>query len=109
VKGIELPINILVVVAVAVIVLLGLVALYFTGWSPFGVSVSYESVKNEACAELVRMNCPSDPSTVTIDDFDADQSGAVGDGDDLMDLCTNYYGRSTASDCRALCGCPVTG
>ena len=53
-KGIELPINILVIVAIAVIVLLGMVALYFAGWTPFSSSLSYQSVKNTACEQLVR-------------------------------------------------------
>jgi len=53
VKGVELPINILVVVAIAVIVLLGLVALYFIGFNPFSVSAGIESIKNDACRRYI--------------------------------------------------------
>ena len=50
-KGVELPINILVVVAIAVIVLLGLVALYFIGFNPFSVTTAMEAVKNSGCRQ----------------------------------------------------------
>ena len=55
-KGVELPINILVVVAIAVIVLLGLVALYFIGFNPFSVAAGTESIKNAGCRTYMNQN-----------------------------------------------------
>ena len=76
-KGIELPINILVVVAIAVIVLLGMVALYFVGFNPFGTAVNTEGVKNDACGILVRGGCTATVSSITTN-FDANKDGKVG-------------------------------
>jgi hypothetical protein len=111
VKGIELPINILVIVAIAVIVLLGMVALYFAGWSPFSGSLSYEAVKNTACAELVRTGC-GDTTQIITTGFDVDGSGTAGDsGDTLQLLCETYYGVTSGDQvaCRTVCGCPISG
>jgi Flp pilus assembly protein TadG len=129
VKGVELPINILVVVAIAVIVLLGLVALYFVGYNPFAQSAGLEGVKNTACRTLVQTrNC--DPTTgatwlITINNFNANApvDTIVGDNtagasyptactaaggathDNLASLCVCQYGRTTEAACRQMCGC----
>ena len=55
-KGVELPINILVVVAIAVIVLLGLVALYFIGFNPFSVTTALDATKNTGCRLYMLQN-----------------------------------------------------
>lgn len=128
-KGVELPINILVVVAIAVIVLLGLVALYFVGYSPFAQSAGLEGVKNTACRTLVQTdNCnPTTGATwlITINSFNANSpvDTVVGDGivgtqyptactaagfathDNLASLCVCQYGKTTEAACRQMCGC----
>jgi hypothetical protein len=124
-KGVELPINILVVVAIAVIVLLALVALYFIGFGPFSTSISIEGVKNAACSELVRRGCVDLTNTIGVN-FDADGDGrvggvgtwtfltsvcnvsppAVGAGDNLASLCECQYSRTSEAVCKRLCGCP---
>ena len=108
-KGIELPINILVIVAIAVIVLLGMVALYFAGWSPFSGSVGIESVKNAACLNYTRASdCAPTPSTVPINyDVNGDGTIAVAN-DNLQSFATAFYGCGTADvNCvRQLCACP---
>jgi hypothetical protein len=109
VKGVELPINILVIVAIAVIVLLGLVALYFAGFGPFGGAVSYQAAKNAGCEELVRTGCGD--TTAIIVNFDSNGDGTVGGaGDTLQALCEGWYGVASGDQiaCRQLCGCPVT-
>ncbi|MHA1686746.1 MAG: hypothetical protein ACTSYD_10120 [Candidatus Heimdallarchaeaceae archaeon] len=132
-KGISLPINALVIVAIAVIVLLGLVALYFGGFNPFSTAITVESAKNDACDTLVRYGCNVNTNTITIDDFDADQDGAIGAadtgsgfdwanppasckgsainaiGDNLASLCFCFYNKKSEAECKALCGCPVVG
>ena len=57
-KGVELPINILVVVAIAVIVLLGLVALYFLGFNPFSMTTALESAKSTGCRVYLNQATP---------------------------------------------------
>jgi len=126
-KGISLPINVLVIVAIAIVVLLGLVAMYFTGFGPFTTAVGLEGVKNSACRVLVQeKRCAVHPSIIEIDGFDADKDGsndpAAGgaancndpaDGtthDNLWSLCVCYYGIdqsvSGTVECKQLCACP---
>jgi hypothetical protein len=106
-KGVELPINVLVIVVIAVIVLLAVVAVYFTGWTPYASSAEVETVKNDVCRQLVMgHSCNEDPDQIEITNFDADMSGTIDSNDDLQDLCDNYYGTLGDVDaCKALCGC----
>ena len=120
-KGVSLPINVLVIVVIAVIVLLGIVALYFGGFSPFGAAIGVEGAKNDACGRLVRMGCSSSTGSINVTNFDADMDGNIDPGtetfsggiltcangnDNLGRLCACYYNRTTDSNCRRLCGCP---
>jgi len=128
-KGLSLPINVLVIVVIAVIVLLGIVALYFGGFNPFSAAIGVEGVKNEKCGELVRKGCSLSTASLKVDNFDADQDGKVGTaetgsgwtwtttttqcgvktntvGDNLASICDCYYNRITEPDCKRLCGCP---
>ncbi len=125
-KGVELPINILVIVAVAVVVLLGLVALYFVGWSPFPKTVGLESVKNDACRVLVQeKRCSGNTWTIQIANYDADGDGQNDGGtrytgncgdvaqvldDNLFSLCKCVYGYTGTynvidGSCKKMCGC----
>lgn len=127
-KGMELPINILVLVAIAVIVLIGLIAMYTMGIGPFAGNIGIQSALNSGCSALQREdNCGVNPNTIEVC-FDANKDGttccwksddyvAATDTvaahcgtstpiDTLQDICTNYYGKSATNDCKALCGCP---
>ena len=113
-KGVELPINVLVIVAIAVIVLLGLIALLFAGFSPFSSEISLGAVKTAACSELTRGGCTQDLKDIFVN-FDADEDGTTeetaGDppatDDNLDNLCLNYYNAAEDSECRVrVCGCP---
>ena len=120
-KGITLPVNVLVLVAIAVIVLMGLVGLYFTGFSPFGQASGVESVKNEACRDLlIAKRCLNATNTITISKFDANKNGVndsgtnwdwgSGTGDDnLAALCYNYFGAKNESQCKSVCTCVGMG
>ena len=106
-KGVELPINILVIVAIAVIVLLGLVALYFVGFGPFSSVAGQDAIRNQGCTEFNRQeNCVVDPSTIAVN-FDVKSDG-VTTNDNLMDFCEEYYGCNDedALCVRRLCACP---
>ena len=106
-KGVELPINILVIVAIAVIVLLGLVALYFVGFNPFSTTAGLEGIKNKACQELVQTNnCGVDTSIITVN-YDVDGDGSIIlVNDNLETFCAKFYSRTTEAACKALCSCP---
>ena len=130
-KGVELPINILVIVAVAVIVLLGLVALYFSGViGPMNV-MNQESAKQKYCSAILTNpeGCRGniELSDIVINDFDADQDGEIDGGDQAVTwgsvdcgsssttaeednlatlLACHYYAGSEGEALR-LCGCAV--
>lgn len=111
-KGIELPINALVIVAIAVIVLLGIVALYFIGWNPFSGGVSLMSLKNTGCSNFsINFDCGSrgaTPSDIILppNSFNlTSRSNAANKS--LQALCENYFNISLndGAACRALCNC----
>ena len=123
-KGAELPISTLVIIVLAIIILLALVAMYFSGFGPFSTAVGIEGVRGAACRVLVQENgCRVNSSSVTIIGFDANKDNAMvsnttwlagswnsgcpaaGSGDNLAALCRCYYGLTTESSCRGLCGC----
>jgi hypothetical protein len=124
-KGIELPINVLIIVAIAIIVLIAVVAMFYTPVNSGGNVVSLDVAKSQACRSLVLgYNCkdslgttPASAATLTsirVDNFDADgKDGANSPNDNLKYLCIVKYGIGTiatftdtdASNCRKVCGC----
>jgi len=84
-KGIELPINILVVVAVAVIVLLGIVALYFAGFIEPAGTMTAQTTKTKYCSQVSQnpngciyvASGGVDLTKIQINDFDANQDGTI--------------------------------
>ncbi len=128
-KGVELPLNVMVVIAVVLLVLLGVLSLWMGGWGGQAFNVDLERVRSEACAELIRRGCADTSITdIWIYDFDADQDGVVGDagdwfvicgqappgvpGDNLAQLCRCWYGipswgSTLQRECKKLCGCLI--
>jgi len=101
----ELPINILVIVAIAVIILLSIVALYFVGWSPFGGFISLASLKNQGCSNYsFNYQCGARGATTSDIKFQTNSYKV----NNLFELCQNYFNASTESECRASCGCGAT-
>lgn len=103
-KGVSLPINVLVIVVLALIVLLAILALFYGVWKPEGITL--EAAKNNACNMLLSTGC-NDPSTIVVRDFDADRNGEANSaGDTLLALCENWYSISDPYDCKKIvCKC----
>jgi hypothetical protein len=104
-KGVELPINVLVIVAIAIIVLLGLVALYFLGFGPFSTGVSLQAAKSQGCQALVNQGCGDTDITVS---YDVDGSGTIDEDDTLQALMEKSFG-CTVDDIactKRACACP---
>jgi hypothetical protein len=113
-KGIELPVNVMVIIAIAVIVLLGLVALFTFGIRS-GVPLQIQLEKGTACTSLVNSGC-ADTSPDNIDlSIDVTGDGKVTKklaataefpADTLQGLCDKYFntGKSEAA-CKRVCGC----
>jgi len=129
-KGIELPINILIIVVVAVIVLIAVIAMFYPAFNSGSGILTLEAAKTQACQSIVEgLKCDTGIglNTIIIYDFDADKDNTKGttdagtntgascptvgppaSNDNLYMLCQCYYqlsGASLPSDCRKLCGC----
>ena len=104
VKGIELPINILVIVAVAIIVLLGVIALFYSSWFSGTGTISLEAAKGTACNAAVREGCTVDTDTLVVDPPYQGVST-------LQDLCEGFYSVTAADQttCKnRVCGMQCT-
>jgi hypothetical protein len=102
-KGISLPINVIVIIVLAMIVLLAVIALFFGVWKPEQLTV--EAAKNNACNMLVSTGCDS-ASSIVVRDFDANQDGEVNSEDTLLALCDTWYNIDDDFECRkTICRC----
>jgi hypothetical protein len=129
-KGVELPINSLVIIVICLIVLLSVVAFYFFGWRPWSMTVTQESARNNACQMLAVMGCRAHPANISVSSFDADKDGNidpltssiyittiscsnpsdVNTFDSLWSLCVCYYNLPQTDggveSCKTdICGC----
>ena len=98
-KGIELPINILVVVAIAVIVLLGLVALYFIGFNPFSNTTALNAAKSSGC----RLYMNQAPACSNWTAFNVTWQGTSTEFDTFM---VDSYKCADEACARTQCNCP---
>lgn len=120
-KGVELPINVLVIVAIAVVVLLGLIVLYFVGFNPFSGGVSLTGLKNAGCAAFtIQYDCGNRISDAALSDkgcgtdktcfidlpANSYLTGTEANSNTLLKLCQQELGAPTDADCKRVCGCP---
>jgi len=104
-KGIELPVNVLVIIVIAVLVLIALATLVATGiLSLKPVQVMLE--KNSACAQY---GCGAgDASKITLN-INVDKNEK--DIDTLEELCVYdnrcTVGAITGTELKKYCGCPI--
>jgi hypothetical protein len=125
-KGVELPINVIVIVVLCLVVLLAILALFWGVWTPGVAGISLEAAKNNACQMLLSTGgCGLDDSTKTINvnNFDANKDGkfeagngfddtanackANGGGqDNLYMLCKCWYLVDETSCKTRICSCP---
>jgi|WetSurMetagenome_2_1015567.scaffolds.fasta_scaffold677090_2 hypothetical protein len=132
-KGIELPINVLIIIAVAIIVLIAIVALFYPNFKNSSITVNSDIYKSSACQIMIDRQCTPSPKDIAISNFDANKDekqvagstwtfGASGTkcgtastgNDNLASLCACYYSiglSGTDADgilaCKRLCGCTV--
>jgi len=108
-KGIELPINILIIVAIAVIVLIAVIAMFYPAFNSGSSTVGLETAKTQACRSLVvglKCNTTIALNTIRVDNYDVNGNGFVNEAADNLDnLCDLKYQTASDSDCRKMCNC----
>jgi hypothetical protein len=121
-KGIELPINVMVIIVLVLIVLIALLTLFNSTWNSSQTGMTRETAKNNACGMLATLGCPDGTDKIFVKDFDANGNGRLNDagdvaqwstsicrtsaaGDNLATLCICQYGITSESECKKLCGC----
>jgi uncharacterized membrane protein YgcG len=121
-RGVELPINTMIIVILCLVVLLAIVVLFFGVWNPGKGVLTQEAAKNNACQLMIASRCNVLPETITVRDFDADRDGTLNtvgagklacgtaQGDTLYMLCKCWYGINDAlpdfdKNCKTICMC----
>lgn len=96
-KGISLPINSVIIIALAILVLALLGYMFITGTNPF-VSVGYESALNNGCKIFLESN--QSVEDIMVGDIDGD-----GNPDNLLTACQLYYSNETMEpgECEQRC------
>ena len=110
-KGIELPVNVLVIVAIAIIVLLGLVALFMGGFGGFAGNVETTNAWSSACGEVLS-SCGSDhfsdPITpVGVGGVEQTTFGGLCVALGRNTGATPASGNTATNGCNQRCGCPA--
>ena len=114
-KGVELPINVLVIVAIAIVVLLGLVGLFLAGFLGGSTTFTVAQAKNNACAQLVQRGCATTSTLDVPAGYDVDGNGVItfnssATGENLQYFCQQKFGvaaNNTLACKRNICTCPV--
>jgi hypothetical protein len=105
-KGLELPVNILVIIIIAIIVLLALVALFLGGYT--GVSViDAAGAKGKACSVVINSGCSdtaAEKHVLLTSKFCGRDGTAESDQCTVSEICTRI-GFASTTDCFKSCGC----
>jgi len=97
-KGLQLPVNTLIILIVAVIVLLAVAAMFMMGW--FGIGeMTLEQALNNGCHKWLLGGCNEDPSTIWVD---IDRDDEEDSGEYLKTIADN----AGVTDLRTRCTCP---
>jgi len=107
-KAIEISVNIMVILVIALIVLVSIILIFMGIWNPSIGNIQITTIKDEACNRLVSTGCGS-PSSITNLNIDLNDNGKAGEPEDtLLLLCQKYFDRQDEDSCKQLCGCTVS-
>jgi hypothetical protein len=134
-KGVELPINAIIIILLCIAVLLAVITMFFGVWRPGQGSISLEAAKSSGCQMLSSMGCNAMTASIPIRGFDANKDGTLSEGsaksiittattcpltistqDNLLMLCQCWYlitgadENAVDSKCKKqVCGCQESG
>jgi hypothetical protein len=100
-KGLELPMNTLIIVIVAVIVLLAVIVLFFGTWTGIW-TIDINTAKARACTSFIANGCNMDK----IDNKVVKDFPTKGSESSLSDICSQLDIKSN-EDCARSCGCNI--
>ena len=116
-KGLELPVNVLIILVLGLIILIAVIVLVYDASKPAVSSVDLTTAKNNACQMLVSVGCgPGQSGSIRVSNFDANRDGEMDVKDTLLELCREYYLIDGSNDkyaspddqCRVeICGCSI--
>jgi hypothetical protein len=107
-KGIALPIDMLVILAIAVIILIAIVAVFMGVWSPFATNQQGRANFNNACSVWVNTGCGADPKDVpNLCDKAADIVLSSSEVDTCKSTETDDATKTVKNKVRSGCGCPA--
>ncbi len=105
-KGIELPLNTIIVMAVVVIVLLATASFFFQIWTPGAMQIGGQQAFNTGCRYYDDLGCDlktsvtEGASEITIENYD---------GGNLLAACRSVYGSSVGEyECLLKCSCAMS-
>ena len=126
-KGVELPVNTLIIIVLVIVVLIALISIFYATYRPSQESMNMEAAEKLACQTYTGSSCSQDLSMITISNFDANNNGKLNDGtgisgyepwsksancgsgatsgDNLATLCLCQYDKDSADACAKFCGC----
>ena len=97
-KGIELPINTLIILVIALLILIAIIAFFLGVWGPGTSGVTLEATKTSACQRFISLDC-LDADLIS---FNTIQCTGI-DVSNLQELADNCYGGVSPLE---LCNCP---
>ncbi|MBU5557871.1 MAG: hypothetical protein QW751_01680 [Candidatus Aenigmatarchaeota archaeon] len=97
-RGAELPVNMLIIIILALITLAAIAVLFYSGWLPATRGIDLETAKNNACQAFQAQGC-IDCDKIKVN-YDVKHDGNK-NNDNLKELAKEYYN----TDCHTLCNC----
>jgi hypothetical protein len=113
-KGLELPVNILILLVIAIIVLIAISVLFYGTYSGSSNGFGLAKAKNTACTMVISIGCDKAKSEEIMVNFDANKDGKIDSADTLSELCINFYmigteGHPDDQTCKSqICNCKIT-
>ena len=107
-KGISIPINTLVMLAIAVIVLLAVTAWFMLVWTRQGESVDAQTRFQSCCQGYVAAGCPGEPSDWDCNIYPDEKDKYSGGTKPTLKQRANAAGIFDGDNIKKACGCPVS-
>jgi len=103
-KGIELPLNTIIIMAIAVIVLLATASFFFKMWQT--PRIEAQNAFSDGCAKY--KNRDPQCNILSETEFDSIDTSSASEAFSTLGAACDYLYNGVFEDCKTACGCPVT-